>query len=152
MSNNRNGPMWRYIDQEGETQGPFPIDKMAAWTKAGYFVAETKVQTVGEGEFVMMSMHPMCTFKVLIPGYTAPAPTAPVVPASFVAERKMDHGKTDQEVLAEEKQVKPSEEKHEEEVANKWFYLDDEGQPQGPFEDDDMREWFAAQYFNDETK
>lgn len=38
--------LWRYIDDFGRQQGPFPERSMKAWTQGGYFHAETLVRCV----------------------------------------------------------------------------------------------------------
>ena len=66
---NMHAPVWIYLDEAGEEQGPFPAAQLKDWYSQTIFPPETKVNKGKDGEFGPMSE--------CVPITGAPMPTPP---------------------------------------------------------------------------
>jgi hypothetical protein len=161
---------WKYLDDNNQVQGPFTEEQMKGWFQAGYFTDETKVKEDDEkGDFTPIAQR-HCPF---VPGSRKSAKrkfsaTDPSANTNTTASNTSDNtnsqagDNTNKDVKTHQngdsKAVKtvekPPEKPKEREkwpAELKWFYIDSDGNTQGPFEQSKMIAWNKLGYFPEET-
>jgi hypothetical protein len=139
---------WYYLDETGTEQGPFAGSDMHAWFTHEYFDAQTQVRLphwtqcipvsalfAGGAEFASGSTYEWDAAYSVVEGSSAAvspvkqATSPPVVPDSNSTGDSLDDP---EEAL--------------------WYYIDEQGETQGPFSASDMKSWCEWGYFGGATQ
>ncbi len=51
-------PLFAYLDDAGQEQGPFPLSTLASWVQSGYFDGTRQVRAADAAEFVLVAQVP----------------------------------------------------------------------------------------------
>lgn len=138
---------WCYVDEQGEEQGPFGGTDMQAWCAFGYFGGDTQVRQPHWEAYLPVSalFPPGQEFMTGSPAeWQAVLDGAGVEPEAD--EEQPEHAGSPVQPAAGESAGL------EDPSAAVWFYLDEQGEQQGPFSAADMKSWCEWQYFSASTR
>ena len=163
---------WFYIDDDKVIQGPFTDELMQSWYSANYFTAETLVRAAffedekatDPSQFIAIALRNDFLDKAELARVRAqakPAKEQGEAPQSdgSAAGAMDDAGEVDMPKLVDANlaashavrlRAVTSHSYTEEEY--QWQYADKHNAAQGPYSCADMREWFAAGFFDSSTR
>lgn len=150
-----------YKDFEGEELGPFSYAEMRGWWDGNYFDPELLIRKEGETEFTPISDHPE-DFPPLENNKTINTETA--TQENIEHDKEKEHEDTslplppppppdseeeedDDDDDAPPPPPPPTKKLCEEKVPEDYYYKDNEGKIQGPFQLEQMKAWTYAGFF-----
>lgn len=130
---------WRYLDDDGKEQGPFPHAQMKEWYKQ-FFTPDTQVKAAHEPDnapFVAIKDRKDCLFagQVATPASATTTSSTPQLPAFSAATLAVP---TAAATAAAVPQLS---------TKTRWFYLDDEDAERGPWSEKQMKLWYSKGFF-----
>ncbi len=141
---------WQYIDESGSEQGPFAGSDMRAWFAYEYFDAQTRVKLPHWDEYIPVSalFAPGAEFASGSPAewdaaYSVVQGTAA---ASSPAKQAASPPAAPQEAAL------PADDDFDDPAEALWYYVDEQGESQGPFSAADMKSWCEWGYFGGSTQ